>query len=316
MTFAWPVALLGLLAIPLAGIWYVVASRRRSRYAVVYPNVEVLASVVGAGRRVRRGLPVALFLLAATALILGLGRPEAKVLIPRDDATVVLVIDRSGSMQASDVEPTRLDAARQAAGAFIDVVPARFRLGLVAFSDTADVLARPTTKRERVRAGLATLEPVGGTAIGDALSKAVDLVNDDDGPAGAGSPPLSAVLLLSDGASTVGSDPLEAAAAARAAGVPVFTVALGADVEDDAFAQVLGLDAPDRDTLRAIAETTGGRFYDAPTQADLTRIYRELGSRMGFEWDRREVTAAFAFAGAALFLAAAFSSFKRRPRLP
>ena len=315
MTFAWPAALLGLVAIPLAAAWYVVVTRRRSRYPIVFPNVDVLASVTPRGRGTRRAVPVVLFALAATALIVGLARPQARVLIPRDDATVVLVIDRSGSMQTSDVEPTRLDAARDAALAFMRVVPSRFRLGLVAFSSTADVLAEPTTRRGRVRDGLDTLRATGGTAIGDALLKAVHLVADDTTPPRRGEAPLSAVLLLSDGASTSGADPLAAAAVAQRAGVPVFTVALGAE-DDSGFLSLLGSDAPDRTTLRAIAETTGGRFFDAPTQEDLTQIYRDLGSRLGFEWDRREVTAAFAFAGAVLFLVAAFTSFKRRPRLP
>jgi Ca-activated chloride channel homolog len=216
-------------------------------------------------------------------------------------------------METADVEPTRLEAAKNAARAFVDVVPSRFRLGLVAFSDTADVLAEPTTKRSRVFAGIDALQPGGGTALGDAIRKALELLNpvQENGR----DPGLSAILLLSDGASTAGSDPLEAASFAREAGVPVFTIALG---EDGGFlTQLLAPDAqPDRDTLRAIAQMTHASFFDAPTGDDLTRIYRDLGSRMGFEHEEREITAAFALGGALFFAAAALSSIRRRPRLP
>jgi Ca-activated chloride channel family protein len=302
--FAWPIALLGLLLLPLGALWYLRASRRPPRYAVEYPNVELLASVVGSSRRWRRRIPLMLFALATTLALLGLARPEARVLVPRDDATVILVMDRSGSMQTPDVDPSRL----------VDVVPARFRLGLVAFSDTADVLAEPTTKRERVIDGIDALEPGGGTAVGDAIQKALGLIEPLEDK-GTKDPGLSAILLLSDGASTAGSDPLVAASFAREAGVPVFTIALGAE-DDDVLLQLLSPDAPDRDTLRAIAQMTHASFFDAPTRDDLTRIYRDLGSRMGFEWERREITAAFALGGALVFVAAALSSIRRRPRLP
>ena len=313
MRFAWPLALVGLLLIPLGAIWYVAASRRPPRYAVAYPNLDLLASVVGTSGRWRRRIPLILFAVATTLALLGLARPEARVLVPRDDATVVLVMDRSGSMETPDVEPTRLDAAKEAARAFVGVVPSRFRLGLVAFSDTADVLAEPTTKRSRVLAGVDALQPGGGTALGDAITKALGLL--EPIAEGGRDPGLSAILLLSDGASTAGSDPLEAASFARTAGVPVFTIALG---EDGGFlTQLLAPDAqPDRDTLRAIASMTRGSFFDAPTGEDLTRIYRDLGSRMGFERERREITAAFALGGALFFAAAALSSIRRRPRLP
>ncbi len=317
MTFGWPLALLGLLAVPLGALWYVLAARRRPRYAVEYPNLELLASVAGTRARWRRRIPALLFALGAIAGLVGLARPEANVLVPRDDATVVLVMDRSGSMQTTDVAPSRIDAAKEAAAVFLEVVPSRFRLGLVAFSDTADVLAEPTTKRARIVDGIETLKPAGGTAIGDGILKALEIIaplRERTRP-GEGEPPLAAILLLSDGAATAGADPVVAATEAQDAGVPVFTVALGAEVEDPVF-QMLAPDAPDRVTLRAIAETTGARFFDAPTRADLTRIYRDLGSRMGFEWERREVTAAFAFGGAAFFVAAALTSLRRRPRLP
>jgi Ca-activated chloride channel homolog len=309
VSFAWPAALLGLLAVPVAVAAYVVARRRPSRYAVSYPNLELLASVTRPGSR-RRALPAALFAVSAVAMLVAIARPQARVLVPREDATVVLVMDRSGSMSAEDVDPSRLAAARSSAKAFTEVVPGRFRLGVVAFSDVADVIRTPTTDRDSVERAIDSLEPNGGTAIGDAILRALRVIDQAGAAGGGGDGSLSAILLLSDGASTSGVDPDEAARRARAAHVPVFTIALGGGTSAGVVT------TPDLGALRRIARTTGARAFVAPTQEDLTRIYEELGSRLGFEWRREEVTAAFALGAAALLVASVASALRRRAALP
>src|SRR4029453_3451783 len=166
MTFATPWALLALLLVPLVVFALVLARRRRIRYAIRYPALDVLAGVVERERR-GRWIPAALLVLALTALLLGAARPMARVPVPRDEATVILIIDVSGSMNADDVEPTRMEAAQRAAGRFIAPLPDRCQGGLVFFPREAEPLVPPTTAREAVRTALASLNPNGGTAMGD-----------------------------------------------------------------------------------------------------------------------------------------------------
>ncbi|MET0227936.1 MAG: VWA domain-containing protein, partial [Actinomycetes bacterium] len=175
MTFATPLALLALLLIPLVILALVLARRRRIRYAIRYPALDVLAGVVERERR-GRWIPAALLVLALTALLLGAARPMARVPVPRDEATVMLVIDVSGSMNADDVDPTRMEAAQRAATRFLDRLPERFQVGLVTFSSEAETLVPPTTDREAVRTALATLNANGGTAMGDGLARALDVI--------------------------------------------------------------------------------------------------------------------------------------------
>src|SRR4029453_3981919 len=175
MTFATPLALLALLLVPLVVLALVMAKRRRIRYAIRYPALDVLAGVVERERR-GRWIPAALLILALTALLLGAARPMARVPVPRDEATVMLVIDVSGSMNADDVEPTRMQAAQRAASRFPDPVPGRFPGGVVIFSTGAEALAPPTTDRDAVRGALATLNANGGTAMGDGLARALDVI--------------------------------------------------------------------------------------------------------------------------------------------
>jgi Ca-activated chloride channel homolog len=307
VTFAWPLALLSLLAVPVAVAAYVRLSRRPSRYAVTYPNLDLLASVAGSGAR--RRAPAALFAVSAVAMLLAIARPQARVLVPRDEATVVLVMDRSGSMSSDDVRPSRLAAARTSAKAFTRVVPERFRLGVVAFSDVADVLRTPTTDRPSVSRALDVLRAGGGTALGDAIVEALAVIRRSGGEATSGRSP-SAILLLSDGASTTGIDPVAAAARARTAHVPVFTIALGSPDTSDITSM------PNAGTLERVAQMTGGRSFSAPTEQDLTEIYEDLGSRLGFEWRRREITAAFAAVAAVLLIASVASALRHRAALP
>jgi Ca-activated chloride channel homolog len=248
MSFASPWLLLALLAVPLAVGLYLLAERRRMRYAVRFTNMDVLAAVAG-GSAWRRYVPPVVVLLALAALCVGIARPERSTMVPEERATVILVIDDSLSMQARDVEPTRLEAAKGALRTFLDQVPDRLRVGLIVFSGEAQVAAPPTTDHELVRDSVGEIglfQGFGGTAIGDALAAAVELgeqavpeLAEEEGPGqtiayyAQGEPPkernkLVSILFLSDGSQTRGRlQPLEGAELAADAGIPVYTIALG-----------------------------------------------------------------------------------------
>ncbi len=248
MSFQSPWLLLALLAVPLAIALYLLSERRRMRYAVRFTNMEVLAAVAG-GSSWRRYVPPLVFLLALAALCVGIARPERSTMVPEERATVILVIDDSLSMQARDVEPTRLGAAKSALQTFIDEAPERLKIGLIVFSGEAQVAAPPTSDHDLVRESVGEIglfQGFGGTAIGDALAAAVELgqqavpeLAEDDGPGqtiayyAQGEPPkernkLVSILFLSDGSQTRGQlQPLEGAQLAADAGIPVYTVALG-----------------------------------------------------------------------------------------
>ncbi len=332
MSFAWPAFLWGLLFVPVAGVLYLLAQRRRKRHAVRFTNLELLGNLVAHTPGWRRHLPPVLLLMALSALLLGLARPQATVLVPREEANVVLLMDVSGSMEATDVSPNRLAAAQEAAGAFLDRLPDDLRVGLVTFSEGEQVLSLPTADHAAVRDALHALEAGGGTAMGDGLLRATEIsqlgagegqgrdvrnANERGDESGREGVP-AAVVLLSDGASTGGeTEPEAAAERARALGVPVFTVALGTEegtVEGPGGQEVPV--PPDAETLRRITEGTGGEFFASASEADLVRVYRDLGSSLGFVEEEREVTAAFAAAGAVLILASGALSTLWFGRLP
>jgi Ca-activated chloride channel family protein len=337
MTFASPLFLFALLLVPVALAVYLLVQRRRSRYAVRFTNVDLLANIVPNSPRWRRHVPPALYLVAIATLGIALARPSMTVPVPREEATVVLAMDVSGSMQATDVSPSRLDAAKAAATTFVDQLPAGFRVGLVAFSTEARIVLAPTSDRAQVHAAIANLTAGGGTALGDAVAMSVQagraagtsnakgaVTRPSTGPAASSDPgtaspgsgsapadraPLAATVLLSDGANSTGNlEPLQAASEAAAAGVPVYTIALGTaagavDIQDDQGVMHHLAVPPDPGTLASIAETTGARSFQAPTAADLASIYRSLGTRVGYTQEQQEVTQWFA-AGALLLVVA------------
>jgi Ca-activated chloride channel family protein len=327
VSFNSPELLWLLLVIPAGIALYVMLYRRRTRYAVRFSNLDVLAGVASEIPAWRRRVPPALFLLALTALALALARPEATVLVPRNEATVILSVDTSSSMSAEDVVPSRLSAAKDAALAFIRQLPPTFRVALITFSDEAQVLAHPTTDRVGVRDAMLSLAADGATAMGDSIVRGLRLAQrggleprpSSDGDQG---PPLSVLLLLSDGANTAGRvQPEDAARRARALGIPVYTIALGTAegvLESvDQFGRVHSVPVPpDFDTLREIAATTDAQYFTAPTEEDLRRVYENIGSRLGFVKERQEVTFAFTASGLALAAAAAALSALWGGRLP
>jgi Ca-activated chloride channel homolog len=312
MSFQAPLFLFGMAAVPLALAALALARRRPARYAVRFPALPTLAAVAPRRGTWRRIVPTALLCLALAALALALARPEATVAVPVERASVVLVTDTSGSMNATDVEPSRLDAAKAAGLRFLDRVPDELQVGLVAYSDAPHTVLRPTQDRDQVRAAVDGLQAEGATATGDALTSALRALGDRDDDA-----PPAAVVLLSDGANTVGQDPAEAASAARTAGVPVYTVALGTTdgLVTTPDGRTLAV-PPDPDTLQQVAQASGGRAFAAEDAGSLDEVYERLGSQIGTREEQREISAGFAAAGLLALAGALFTSLRWRGRLP
>jgi Ca-activated chloride channel family protein len=307
MSFAAPLFLLGLLALPVGVGLYLLAQRRRRRYAVRFPGAPIAALAAPVTSRWRRHVPSAMLALAVAGLVTALARPETTVAVPVEQASVVLVTDTSRSMTATDVAPDRLTAARSAAERFLDEAPDELRVGAVAFSDAARVLQPPTTEHDQVRAALAGLTADGGTATGDGLASALESLE-----TGERRPP-AAVVLLSDGKQTAGRDAIEVAQEAGRLKVPVYTVALGTpDGVVDGNLRV----PPDPEALRQIAQASGGQAFEASDGDQLAAVYERLGSQLGTREETREVTAAFAAGGILLLGGALIGSVRGFGRLP
>jgi Ca-activated chloride channel family protein len=308
VTFRDPVLLAGLVLIPIGALAYLALLRRGRREAAAFSNPALVPNLVTARPGWRRHVPPLLLAFALAALVVALARPQRTVAAPQRAATVMMVTDVSGSMNATDVDPNRLTAAQRAARKLADQLPQPLRLGLVSFADAPTVLVPPTTDRATVRAGLEQLRAEGGTAMGLALQRSLDVARTPvPNASGTGTQRLPAVLvLLSDGKDTVGGvSPLEIAQQARAAGVKIHTIALGTpdgevEVRDPfGFTQRIRV-PPDTATLKEIARISGGRFFTAQDSGKLESIYANLGTRLSSKPVQREVT--FAFAGGALLL--------------
>jgi Ca-activated chloride channel homolog len=358
MTFGHPLLLLTLVVIPAAVVAYRLATRRRMEYAVRYTNVDVLASVVATGRPWRRWLMAGVFLLALATLCAALARPHVHRLVVTDNATVVLVLDVSGSMESQDVKPTRLAAAQRALHTFLAKIPGRLKVGLILFAGEAEVATPPTTDHALVGQAVddaSYFHGYGGTAIGDAIATAVRVglrsagVNGSSISALPSSRNLAAyatakpkprastlvsILFLSDGHQTRGIlTPLAGADKARAAGIPVYTIALGTTGNTTMRGFPVGAPvgggailpgglgggaglAPDPKTLRAIAARTGGKFYRAKSAAGAEAAYSTLGSILGRQPGSLEVTDRFLAGAAILLVLAGVLSALWAPRLP
>jgi Ca-activated chloride channel homolog len=300
VSFQAPAFLLALLLVPLAALAYGAAQRRRRAAVDAFAAPAVRASALPRRPGWRRHAPIALYGIALAALAVALARPEVTIALPSEQATIVLATDHSGSMQATDVAPNRLAAVKSAAERFLERVPDRVKVGGVAFDHRAEVLEAPGTDRAPLRAAVRDLRPSGGTATGEALAASLDLVRRG---ATEGEQPPAAIVLISDGESTHGRDPLPVAREAADLGIPIYTVALGTP-----DGTVVGSDGvsrpvpPDPETLQAIAEASGGRSYAVEDADRLEAVYERLGSQVATEKEPREVTAAFA--GGALALVA------------
>lgn len=318
MSFAAPLFLLALALVPAALAAQLASRRRARRYAVRFTGVSALKLAAGTTPAWRRHLPAALLLAALATLALALAKPQRTVAVPIERASIMLVTDHSRSMMATDVEPDRLTAAKRAAHTFLDQLPRRVRVGITTFADVPDGTQTPSHDHELVRHMVDAQVADGGTASGDALQVALDALERE--PKGAdGKRPPSAIVLLSDGATTTGRDPVEVAQAAGGLKIPIYTVALGtreATVPNPGFGPPTLSVAPDPETLRRIAEASGGRAYTAEDDQQLSSIYQTLGSQLGTRDVKREVTAAFAVGGLLLLLGAAAASTRWAGRLP
>jgi Ca-activated chloride channel family protein len=300
MSFAAPVFLLAaLLALP-AGWLYVRSERRARRGRTAFAAAPVMPSVAPRRPGWRRHTAIAVYAVAALLLVVALAKPQATVAVPVEQAMVVVATDRSGSMLATDVKPSRLVAARRAASAFVSDLPSRLRVGAIAFNQSPTALSSPTRDHAAVSEALAGVEAAGTTATGDALDAALRMIATQRAADKRRSP--AAIVLISDGTSVRGSDPVEVAARAKAAGVAIYTVAFGTDTA--------GASAPDPATLAAVARTSGGRAFTAGDAAELEQVYDKLGSQVATERRKEEIGGSFAGGALALMVLAAAASLR------
>jgi Ca-activated chloride channel family protein len=316
MSFAAGAWLWALLLVPLAAVAYWASRQRAKRYAVRFTAVPALRLAAGTVPAWRRHLPAALALAALAALVLAMAKPQKTVAVPVERATIMLVTDHSRSMSATDVEPTRLAAAQRAARAFLDKLPSQVRVGAVAFSDSPDAVQAPSNDHDDARRIIDGQVADGATATGDALQVAIDALRNDKQN---GKRPPSAIILLSDGKTTTGPEPVPIARAAGQLKIPIYTVALGtrdATVPNpNPFGTPL-IVGPDPETLRQISQVSGGKAYTAEDSDRLDSIYKTLGSQLGTRKKLREISSSFAIGGLVLLLGAGIASLRWAGRLP
>jgi Ca-activated chloride channel homolog len=339
MTFAWPEMLWLLVLVPLLIAAYVWVLRRKKKLALRYASLAMMKDAMSTGQRARRHVPPALFLLAVITMIVAIARPAAVVTLPSQHETVVLAIDVSGSMRATDVEPNRLAAAQAAARTFVSEQPRTTRVGVVAFAATALVVQHPTQNREDILAAIDRLQLQRGTAIGSGIIVALATIFPNAGitldsvtgdaakrnqwrgysidepakgektpfkPVPAGSYTSAAIILLTDGQRTTGPEPVEAARIAADRGIRVFTVGIGTP-----DGEIMGFEGwrmrvrLDEETLKTVANMTRGQYFYAGNAAELKKVYRALNSRFVLEKKETEITALFSAIAALLAVASA-----------
>jgi Ca-activated chloride channel family protein len=310
MTFQSPLWLLLLLAVAALVGLYVLLQLRRKRYAARFTNVALLGSLVPKRPGWRRHLAFGLVALALAALVVSLAVPSAEVRVPRERATVIMAVDVSLSMKATDIDPTRFQAMQTAAKQFVDVLPARINLGLVSFAGTATTLVPPTTDRAQVRTAIDHLQLAEATAIGEAVFTSLSAIENyqDSLDTPSRDLPPARIVLLSDGYNTVGRDDTQAIDAATSAKVPVSTIAFGTDYGTlDLNGETVPVPV-DRATLKKIADETGGSYSQAASAGELEKVYADLGSQIGYTTEPHDISPWFVRAGVFLaFLGAVLS---------
>ena len=331
ITFLWPDLLWLLVAVPLLVLGYWLLLRRKKKLAVRYASLAMVKDAIGVGQRFRRHVPPALFLIALALMIVAIARPQAVVMLPSQHETIILAMDVSGSMRAADVEPNRLVAAQNAARAFVNDQPMHTRIGVVSFAGTAAVVQPPTRNKEDIIAAIDRFQLQRGTAVGSGilvslktlfpemefdlrswnprpdqgksgpLDKAKSKDKEAPKPVAPGSYQNAAIILLTDGQTTTGPDPIESARMASERGVRVFTVGIGTEKGEMIGAEGWSMRVRlDEASLKQIANITQGEYFYAGTASDLKKVYESLNSKIVFEQRQTEITALFA-AAAALF---------------
>ena len=335
MQFLWPEFLWLLLALPLLVVLYVWLLRRKKKMAVRYASLSIVKEAMG-GQSWKRHLPPALFLLAMAAMLVAAGRPQAVVTLPSNQQTIILAMDVSGSMRATDVQPNRLVAAQNAAKSFITELPRHVKVGIVAFAGSAQVAQLPTVNREDLITAIDRFQLQRATATGNAIVISLATLFPDQGielaamqgggrerqrgfaidgerkekkeftPVAPGSYSSAAIIMLTDGQRTTGVDPLEAAKMASERGVRVYTVGIGTvDGETIGFEGWSMRVRLDEETLKSIAQKTEAEYFYAGTAHDLKKVYETLSSKLTVEKKETEISALFAMAAAALALLSA-----------
>jgi len=334
MQFLWPLMLWLLLLIPALVIAYILAQRRRQRYALRYASLSLVKEAMGRGPGWRRHIPPAIFILSLAVMFIALARPASVVTLPAQEGTVILTMDVSGSMRADDLKPTRLDAAKSAARAFVEKQPPGVKIGVVSFSDNAFLVQATTSDKEAVIAAINRLTTLRGTAIGSALLTSLDAIFEEADIEG-GAPLTSTVptptptplpegvyepaiiVLLTDGESNRGPRPLEVVDQVAARGVRVYAVGVGSVEGTILHTQGRSIRVRlDEVMLKRVAEATDGAYFNASTEKDLQVIYENLSTHLVFRKQQTEITALFTGLAAALSLVAGSFSLLWFNRLP
>ena len=315
-SFIAPVRLWLLLGVAALAVIYVISQLRRRTYAMRFTNLELLDKVAPSRPGWRRHLPAAGFILALAALVVGFARPSQDTEVPKEQATVIMAIDTSLSMQANDVSPSRLDGAKEAATGFVEDLPESLNLGLVSFNGVATIRVQPSTNHQAAIAVIDSLELGPATAIGEAIFAALDaveLVQTDEN----GETPPARIVLMSDGETTVGRADQDAIEAAQQAGIAVSTIAFGTndgviEIPEQGIVPV----PVNRDKLQVIANATGGQFFAASSTSELAAVYEDIGSQISFETIKDEISPSYTAIGLILLTLSAAMSLLWFSRLP
>jgi len=341
MSFLWPNLLWLLLIVPVLIAVYIILQRRRTQYALRYASLSVVKEALGRGPGIRRHIPPFLFLIGLTILIFALARPAATILLPSNQGTIILTIDVSGSMQAQDMKPSRMEAAKAAARAFVEKQPPNVRIGIVSFSDNSAVVQAPTNDRAAVLAAINRLSPQRGTAIGRGILTSLEAIQEDPTikptpfPTGRGDALIlpeptptptpvprgtyapAIIVLLSDGESNVGPRPLDVIEQAVNRGVRVYTIGVG--TPEGTVLNVQGRLVRvrlDEQVMKAIADKTDADYFRADTETDLKSVYENLSTRLVFKPEQTELTALFTGVATIFILLAGTLSLLWFSRLP
>jgi len=343
MQFIWPTALWALLVVPVLVGLYILVQRRRRRYALRYASLTLVRDALGKGPGLRRHIPAALYLLALTAMLIGLARPQSVVTLPSEEGTVILAIDVSGSMQAEDVKPNRMEAAKSAATAFVEKQSAKARIGVVSFTDNAAIVQAPTDDKEAVKAAISRLRPQRGTAIGRGILTSLEAIfenSDLDFPVRPAEPATgqratpapatpratpvpqgyfapATIVLLTDGENNVFPPPLSVVQEAIDRGIRIYTIGLGSP--EGTILRIQGRQIRtrlDEATLKQIAELTKAEYYLASDEAELQKVYENLTTTLVLRTEKTEVTFALTALAALLSVIAGALSLLWFQRLP